>query len=144
MEAYERLIPPITHELVPPPFLAPNQSFCMCSQEVLLDLKNEKYVVSLSFIWAGPTSSLPLPLSYLGVSAHRRETPTQPGTSMLLNILITSCSKTSSFSSKLHATTETGLDRAQPLDEWYSPRTCINWLEQLSSRLWSTQSKTLV
>ena len=35
----------------------------MCSQGGLLDLKNEKYVVSLSLIWAGLSSSLLLPLS---------------------------------------------------------------------------------
>ena len=34
-----------------------------CSQEVLLDLKNEKYVVCLSLIWAGLSSSFPPPLS---------------------------------------------------------------------------------
>ena len=41
----------------PPPFLAPGGAFLhMCSREGLLDLKNEKYVVSLSFIWAGLSS----------------------------------------------------------------------------------------
>ena len=32
----------------------------MCSQEGLFDLENEKYVVSLSLIWAGLSSSLAL------------------------------------------------------------------------------------
>ena len=55
----------------------------MCSQEALLDLENEKYVVCLSLIWEGLSSSLPLPLSYLGVSAHREQaSAAQPGASL--------------------------------------------------------------
>ena len=80
-ETLESLTPPIMgwH----PSLFSPQGTFlCMNSWKDLFDLKNEKYVVSLSFIWAGSSSSLPLPLSYLGVSAHGRETPAQPGASM--------------------------------------------------------------
>ena len=53
----------------------------MCGMGGLPDLKNEKYVVSLSFIQAGPSSSLFLPLLYLEVSAHSEQIPAaQPGT----------------------------------------------------------------
>ena len=45
-----------------------------CSWEDLLDLENEKYVVSLSLIWAGLSSSLPLAL-LLSLSVHQRQSP---------------------------------------------------------------------
>ena len=41
----------------------------MCSQEGLLDLENEKFVVSFSFIWAELSSFLPLSL-LLSSSVH--------------------------------------------------------------------------
>lgn len=72
--------------LVPLPSLTHEEPFCTCvvrlySSGGLLDLKNEKYVVSLSFIQAGPSSSLFLPLLYLEVSAHSEQIPAaQPGT----------------------------------------------------------------
>ena len=53
----------------------------MCSWEGLLDLENEKYLVSLSLIWAGPSLfSRSCCYLHLGVSAHRGQTPAaQPG-----------------------------------------------------------------
>ena len=42
-----------------PLFLAPEAFLCWCSQEGLLDLKNEKYVVSISYL--GRTQLLLVP-----------------------------------------------------------------------------------
>ena len=46
----------------------------MCSQEGLLDLEDQKSVVSLSFIWAEFSSSLPLSL-LLSSSIHWGQSP---------------------------------------------------------------------
>ena len=54
----------------------------MCSLEGLLDLKNEKYVVSLSFFASRMHLLLaPVIIVYLEVSDHRGQIPVaQPGT----------------------------------------------------------------
>lgn len=65
-----------------PSLLRPLRNFVsMCGLGGLLDPKNEKYVVSPSFIPVGRSSSLVLPYLYLEVSALRGQTPSaQPGT----------------------------------------------------------------
>ena len=50
---------------------------CMYSWEGLLDLENEKYVVSVFYLGRAQLLS---PSCYFGVSVHRRQTPAgQPG-----------------------------------------------------------------
>ena len=58
-----------------PSLCDPSRDFMhMYSWEGLLDLKNEKYVVSLSLVWAGLSSSLALPLLF-SKSVHQRQSP---------------------------------------------------------------------
>ena len=89
----------------PLPFGPRGAFLCMCS---VLDLGNEEYVVSLSLICAGLSSSLLLPLSYLGASAHWGQIPAaQPGAhlspaSALLGVRGWSCSPFLSFPPKAH------------------------------------------
>ena len=69
----------------PPPFPTPPAFLHLYSWEDLLDLENEKYVVSLSFFWAGLSSSQLLALSYLGVAAHTGQiSAAQPGAHLYL------------------------------------------------------------
>ena len=57
----------------PLPFLIPKESFCAYVIETTsLTLRIETYVISFSLLWAGPSSSLPLPLPW-SESVHWRQ-----------------------------------------------------------------------
>ena len=63
----------------------------MCSQEGLLDFENEEYVVFLSLIWAGPSSSLaPAILEYLSTVGKTRAA--QPGAHLSPASILCFCS----------------------------------------------------
>lgn len=59
--------------VAPSPFLIPKESFCAYVIETTsLTLRIETYVISFSLLWAGPSSSLPLPLPW-SESVHWRQ-----------------------------------------------------------------------
>lgn len=81
IEALGRLMPPVMGRHPPHFWKLPQGVFLhVCSQGDLLVLRTEKYVVSLSFVHAGFSSSLPLPWSLPWVSVHKGQIPAaQPG-----------------------------------------------------------------
>ena len=62
-----------SYGVAPSPFLIPKESFCAYVIETTsLTLRIETYVISFSLLWAGPSSSPPLPLPW-SESVHWRQ-----------------------------------------------------------------------